>query len=135
MRLKLSHAVYGPKFYDFKPEGADADELMCELQAEMEVDVDDKHAEGPAWPPAFAEAAIREYCRFLALAYTFKEAVPALAVDEVWHQHICDTRRYSKDVENVFGAGVKLHHYPYFGLGGEHGERAELVDRFQRTIC
>lgn len=83
------------------------------------------------WSAAFTERAIVEYARFLALAHTFGEAVPSNVIDEVWHGHIIDTRRYAADCERIFGRF--LHHYPYFGLGGAHGERAELESKFART--
>jgi len=39
---------------------------------------------------------------------------PNKALDEYWHCHILDTKKYMKDCEQVFG--YYLHHYPYFGL-------------------
>lgn len=35
-----------------------------------------------------------------------------------WHYHILDTRAYHKDCDTVFGH--YLHHFPYFGMRGEH---------------
>jgi hypothetical protein len=83
------------------------------------------------WTSAFTEQAFTEYIRFMALAHAFGEAVPSKAIDEVWHGHIIDTRRYEKDCLRIFGRF--LHHYPYFGLGGAHGEHSELVAKFERT--
>lgn len=39
---------------------------------------------------------------------------PNKALDEYWHYHILDTKKYMLDCEQVFG--YYLHHYPYFGL-------------------
>lgn len=39
---------------------------------------------------------------------------PSKALDEYWHYHILDTKKYMADCEQVFG--YYLHHYPYFGL-------------------
>jgi len=39
---------------------------------------------------------------------------PNKALDEYWHFHILDTKKYMKDCEQVLG--YYLHHYPYFGL-------------------
>ncbi len=52
-------------------------------------------------------------------------------MDEVWHAHILDTRRYAADCDCVFGEFI--HHYPYFGLGDKHGDRRQLVAKYQRT--
>jgi hypothetical protein len=84
------------------------------------------------WTREFSERAIVEYSRFMALADVFGEAVPSFAIDEIWHGHIIDTRRYAVDCEKVFGRF--LHHYPYFGLGGKHGEHSELLAKFKRTM-
>lgn len=42
-----------------------------------------------------------------------KVIVPSLAIDEFWHHHILDTRRYTLDSLRIFG--YYFHHYPYFG--------------------
>lgn len=39
---------------------------------------------------------------------------PNKELDEYWHCHILDTRKYMDDCQLVFGK--YLHHYPYFGL-------------------
>jgi len=39
---------------------------------------------------------------------------PNKALDEYWHYHILDTKKYMADCEQIFG--YYLHHYPYFGL-------------------
>lgn len=39
---------------------------------------------------------------------------PSKALDEYWHYHILDTKKYMADCEQIFG--YYLHHYPYFGL-------------------
>jgi hypothetical protein len=63
-------------------------------------------------PPARAAAAVREYRRFLALAAAHPRAgvVPAADVDEAWHAHILNTRRYADDCMAV--AGRFMHHEP-----------------------
>jgi len=84
------------------------------------------------WTKEFSKRSIIEYSRFMALADVFGEAVPSFAIDEIWHNHIIDTRRYSIDCNKIFGRF--LHHYPYFGLGGKHGEHIELLNKFKRTM-
>eukprot|EP01065_Artemidia_motanka_P014242 TRINITY_DN181_c0_g1_i3.p1 TRINITY_DN181_c0_g1~~TRINITY_DN181_c0_g1_i3.p1 ORF type:complete len:372 (+),score=134.37 TRINITY_DN181_c0_g1_i3:76-1191(+) len=84
------------------------------------------------WEAGFTETAIKEYTRFMALSHVFGEAVPSKAIDEVWHSHIIDTRRYAGDCQRIFGRF--LHHYPYFGLGGKHGDHAALMAKYTRTL-
>lgn len=43
-----------------------------------------------------------------------KVIVPSLAIDEFWHHHILDTRKYMQDCNGIFG--YYFHHYPYFGM-------------------
>lgn len=46
-----------------------------------------------------------------------KSIVPTKLIDEVWHTHMLDTRKYAEDCEAIFGRF--LHHFPYLGLRGE----------------
>ncbi len=57
------------------------------------------------------------YKEWLVLHAVYDENVvlaPNKELDEYWHQHILDTRKYMDDCQHVFGK--YLHHYPYFGL-------------------
>src|SRR3990167_7197635 len=50
--------------------------------------------------------------------------VPTIDIDEFWHMHILDTKKYMADCEAIFGR--YLHHYPYFGIDGKTDhQRAE----------
>jgi hypothetical protein len=62
------------------------------------------------WTAARAASAERRYRRFLYLKTTLPEgnASPTHEVDQFWHQHIINTRRYGPDCEAV--AGRFLHH-------------------------
>jgi hypothetical protein len=62
------------------------------------------------WTPARAASVERRYRRFLYLKTMLPEgnASPTHEVDEFWHQHIINTRRYGPDCEAV--AGRFLHH-------------------------
>ena len=108
--LKLQHPLYGPD------------------------NADGSHG----WTEEFSATSIREYKRFMAIATGFGEASPAKVVDEIWHSHITDIRRYPGDCQKCFGEF--MHHYPYFGLGVNerngvhHGERDELWDRYKVTL-
>lgn len=75
-----------------------------------------------------------EYRKFLALhlAHPGADIVPCKLVDEIWHQHILDTRAYADDCQALFGEF--LHHYPYFGMNGPDDARA-LNDAYVSTIA
>lgn len=62
------------------------------------------------WTPERTASIERRYRRFLYLKTTMPEgsASPTREVDEFWHQHIINTRRYGPDCEAV--AGRFLHH-------------------------
>jgi hypothetical protein len=52
------------------------------------------------------------------------EFVPTLDIDEMWHTHILDTRKYMADCALHFGEYI--HHYPYLGMkDAEDRGRAE----------
>lgn len=53
---------------------------------------------------------------------------PNKQLDEYWHFHILDTRKYMKDCDHVFGS--YLHHYPYFGLSDAESKN-DLETAFQ----
>jgi len=73
------------------------------------------------------------YRRFLFLTYKYPDQriVPLKEVDDFWHQHILDTRKYAYDCEATFG--YFLHHFPYFGLRGAEDEQ-QLHDAFTQTL-
>ena len=82
-------------------------------------------------PQRLAKAEM-DYRRFLHLHLKFPslEIVPTKLIDEIWHQHILDTRAYEKDCQDIFGRF--LHHYPYFGMHGEK-DQENLQRCFERT--
>ena len=88
--------------------------------------------EGNGFTPQRLAQAEMDYRRFLHLhlKYPDIEIVPTKLIDEVWHQHILDTRAYAKDCQDIFGDF--LHHYPYFGMYGEK-DQANLQKCFERT--
>ncbi len=73
------------------------------------------------------------YRRFLFLTFKHKEQpiVVSQAIDNFWHQHILDTRKYADDCRAAFGEF--LHHFPYFGLRGDEDQRA-LRLAYQTTL-
>lgn len=81
---------------------------------------------------AQAMRAVMKYRRFLKLIVMHPGVtiVPSREVDEVWHNHILDTRKYADDCAAVFG--FFLHHFPYLGMRGEADERSWRAS-FART--
>jgi hypothetical protein len=74
------------------------------------------------WTPetvARAEAGYRQFLK-LAAQYPGTAIVPNEEVDQFWHAHILDTRRYADDCERIFG--FVLHHNPYVGIDGADDE-------------
>ena len=55
---------------------------------------------------------------------------PSADLDEYWHTHILDTKKYMEDCNMVFG--YYLHHYPYFGLTAQETE-TDLEQGFALT--
>lgn len=88
--------------------------------------------EGLGWTYDECDEAEVEYKRYLHLTRKFPEAslVPHSIMDDVWHQHILDTRAYHKDSALLFGE--YLHHYPYFGLRSEK-DKENLISAFDET--
>jgi hypothetical protein len=80
------------------------------------------------WTLRRAEIVEAQYKAFLFLLGT-KEGrffIPTLDIDEMWHTHILDTRKYMEDCANFFGEYV--HHYPYLGLkDGEDEIKAQKL--------
>lgn len=88
--------------------------------------------EGQGWTEDKSDEAEIEYKRYLHLSRKFPKAslVPHSIMDDMWHQHILDTRAYHKDCEIIFGE--YLHHYPYFGLRSEL-DKQNLNFAFEET--
>jgi hypothetical protein len=76
--------------------------------------------ENPAfWTDEVIAETEANYRRLLALnvLYPSETLVVNKILDDYWHQHILDTRKYAADCQKIFG--FFLHHYPYFGINGE----------------
>ena len=84
-----------------------------------------KMIEKEGWSPDQALRVEGDYKRFLyALAHKRPDDIlspPTQEVDEFWHQHILDTRKYREDCETIFGHYVD--HTP--GLDRERQRRAD----------
>lgn len=88
--------------------------------------------EGKGWSEEKANRAEMLYKQFLKLIALCPEAsiVPNKTIDELWHAHILDTRKYIKDCQDIFGE--YLHHFPYFGLRGDD-DAQDLKESFAQT--
>jgi hypothetical protein len=67
----------------------------------------------PQWSSSDARFAIQLYKRFLWLIVRYganQIIVPTKEIDEVWHNHILHTKRYTQDCQAV--AGQYIHHMP-----------------------
>lgn len=78
------------------------------------------------------ELAIEEYKRFLILKIDNPNVnfAPTDLMDEVWHFHILDTKRYSTNCHNMFGKF--LHHAPSYGPYEQPSKEKELSNSFER---
>jgi len=67
------------------------------------------------WSLAKVELIESWYKRFLTIKVKYPTEViaPYGAIDDFWHAHILDTRRYAEDCEKIFGKF--LHHAPSYG--------------------
>ncbi len=107
------------------------DPAVAEINLEMIKMKMQEVEEGEGWTPEQCDSAEIEYKRYLHLCKVFgKGIVPNKIMDKVWHYHILDTRAYAQDCENVFGH--ILHHFPYFGMGGEQ-DAINLKNSFVKT--
>lgn len=70
------------------------------------------------------------YKKWLAIHACYPElaTAPNEVLDNYWHMHILDTKKYMNDCQEVFGQ--YFHHYPYFGL---EGDSSDLNDAFNLT--
>ncbi len=84
------------------------------------------------WSREAINRALPLYKQWLALQkhYPHLSFAPSELVDEYWHMHILDTRKYMEDCALIFHK--YLHHYPYFGLTQDENEDT-LKDGFELT--
>ncbi len=74
------------------------------------------------WPQKSALIAADQYRNFLFLKkkYRYKHTIPpSLEIDEFWHNHVLNTKKYTEDCKKIFGE--YLHHTPH------HGENEEIT--------
>ena len=85
------------------------------------------------WKRFEAEKACALYRNFLYLNVKYPDEgplPPSEDIDEFWHNHILDTKKYINDCQQIFGE--YFHHYPYLGFD-EKTNMKDLKNFFQRT--
>lgn len=77
-----------------------------------------QHENPGLWTDERIAATEANYRRLLALniLHPSETHVVNKLIDDYWHQHILDTRKYAEDCQTLFGKF--LHHDPYFGING-----------------
>lgn len=136
MRAQASRPSAAPAPSAALAPSADPDALLAALEAFR---IDD--AAAPAysfaarlchenlWTRPFAERAVVEYKRFLALTQLAGHPVcPSEQVDQVWHQHLVFTRSYwDRLCRDVLGR--PLHHAPTAGGPAEHSKHVAMYEQ------
>lgn len=94
----------------------------------------DRDGRKATWTEQGVKDAIRQYKNFMLLMKIYDGTpeiiVPSIEVDEIWHNHILDTKAYFKDCDVIYGR--YMHHFPYFGMRGK--EDFDNLNRcFDRT--
>ena len=113
----------------------DSDQLQSKKDQINNLDLSmiaDAMARRLKWLPSEVNEACQYYKNFLFLNYKYPKEiiVPSTDIDEVWHNHILDTKKYRFDCKTIFGK--YLDHYPYFGMDA-HSTREDLSNAFKRT--
>jgi hypothetical protein len=92
----------------------------------------DKMVNHQGWYRRDAEEVSRLYRNYLFLCVKYPQynLPPSEDVDEFWHNHVLDTKKYRKDCDEIFGK--YRDHYPYFGIDGKTTIR-DLSDAFDIT--
>lgn len=84
------------------------------------------------WTEGKINHAIKLYKEWLVLQVFYEELsfAPSELIDEFWHVHILDTRKYMNDCNTI--KGELIHHYPYFGITEQENETV-LESGFELT--
>ena len=108
-------------------------EAFAEFSAQLDLSpIKFKLVAEKEWTMERANSVEPQYRAFLFLIGT-KQAgilVPTHDIDEMWHAHILDTRKYMSDCALLFG--FYIHHYPYLGMKDE-ADKTHATGLFHRT--
>lgn len=91
-----------------------------------------KHENPDFWTDDILQETEADYRRLFALhlLYPAEPIVVNAILDDYWHHHILDTKKYAEDCEVLFGHF--LHHDPYFGIDGPE-DRQRNLEAFAAT--
>jgi len=95
---------------------AKIDEVMIVVNCLNFEQMDSKLIKTYGWSEIDVSSIRKTYRKWLVLSacYPDLKLVPTMKLDEYWHMHILDTKKYMEDCQLIFGR--YMHHYPYFGL-------------------
>lgn len=90
--------------------------------------------DGPKWSLSKANSVALWYRRFLFITCLHPEeaVVPTKEIDEFWHTHILDTKKYFEDCQTL--CGEYIHHFPYLGSRGSE-DAAKLNEAFLNSLA
>ena len=92
-----------------------------------------KMVQHQGWKRKHAEKACEMYRNYLYLCKKYGDQYqlpPSEEIDEFWHNHIIDTKKYRRDCDRIFGR--YFDHYPYLGID-KTTTRNDLYQFFERT--
>ena len=85
------------------------------------------------WDDDSLNATINEYGKFLYLCQLYPgQLVPGKRIDQVWHDHILHTQRYTNFCETEFGRYI--HHVPKELSDDEKLESTETYELYEKTF-
>jgi hypothetical protein len=91
---------------------------------------------GEGWTREYADSIEAAYRTYLTMLVKYQDDAEDILlsedVDEFWHTHILQTRKYAEDCQNMFGNF--LHHEPHVGerTAEVHEKRAALAEKTKR---
>ena len=91
---------------------------------------------GEGWSREYADSIATAYKTYLTMLVKYPEDAEDILlskdVDEFWHTHILQTRKYWQDCQKTFGNF--LHHEPHVGerTPADHAKRVELAEKTRR---
>lgn len=106
--------------------------IFTKLDLSSTIELAQKSEAGPQWNHEDALVAAELYRTFLWLCWKYPDQriVPNSVIDEFWHLHILDTKKYAHDCQWLFGR--MMHHNPFLGLRDDNDK---LQEGFASTIA
>ena len=97
---------------------AKIDEVMAVVNSLNFEQMNNKLIKTYGWSEKDVSSTNKTYKEWLVISACYPDVplVPTMKLDEYWHMHILDTKKYMVDCQLLFGS--YKHHYPYFGETG-----------------